>query len=475
MKVLFVTSEIAGLYKRGGLADVSYSLPVALTSRGIHIAVAMPYYERIGANKAICVGQMALDFERRRELLFIFRTTLPGSTVSVYLIRHPSLMTYDGKDIAGKFAFFSKAVAQLYLYSQETLGGPYDIIHCNDWHTALIPLLVGENSRVGYRERATIQSSRAKTILTIHNLLYQGETSINLALKLGFPKSLFHGFETRLGPAVRLLEEGFEYADVVTTVSPTYAKEIGRGIHGKRVREVFKKRHDKIIGILNGIDTTIWNPKTDAFVPVHYGVSRAHAAKNQIRTKLRRSLHLAESDVPLFGFVGRFESRQKGLDLIAAAIKKLPPASFQLALLGTGQKSLVTRFTHLAQKYPNVSFTHTFDERLARRIYAGSDVILVPSKFEPCGLTQMIAMRYGTLPLVRKTGGLADSVRDGVNGYVFDLYTRSALIEKMKEVINVYQTDQEKWRRMVTRAMRQDFSWKKQAGKYIQVYKKLIG
>jgi len=471
MKVLFVTSEIAGLYKRGGLGDVSHSLPVALHGRGVDISVVMPYFEKTKIHNVICVGQMALDYDRRRELLFIFQTVLPGSRVPVFLLRHPLLDLYDGPE---GFAFFSKAVAQIYLYSQGLLGGPYDILHCNDWHTALVPLLVGESSHLGYRERATIQSSRAKTILTVHNLLYQGESGINVALKLGFPKSVFHAFETKLGPAVRFLQEGFEYADVVTTVSPTYAKEISRGIHGKRVREVFVKRKDKILGILNGIDTTVWDPKTDAAVPVHYALRSVHTAKQEICRRLRRSLRLPEIGVPLFGFVGRLETRQKGLDLIAAAIKTLPP-TYQVAILGTGKKSIVTQFTNLANRFEHVSFTHTFDERLARRIYAGSDVMLVPSKFEPCGLTQMIAMRYGTLPLVRKTGGLADSVRDGLDGYVFDRYTRSALILKMQEVIATYHANPEKWKAMMIRAMKKDFSWKTQAGKYIDLYKKLLG
>ena len=178
--------------------------------------------------------------------------------------------------------------------------------------------------------------------------------------------------------------------------------------------------------------------------------------------------------MPLFGFVGRLESRQKGLDLIAYAVKNLAPETYQLALLGTGQKFLVTLFTHLAQKYHNISFIHTFDERLARRIYAGSDVMLVPSKFEPCGLTQLIAMRYGTLPLVRNTGGLADTVVDGSTGFVFNRYTRMALLVRMREVIGMYHEKPGAWRTMVARAMRQNFSWEKQAGKYVELYESLF-
>ena len=474
MKVLFVTSEIAGLFKLGGLADVSYSLPVALASRGVAISVVLPYYEKIKTGSVTCVGQIALDFDRRRELLFIFRTMLPGSKLPVYLIRHPRLNLYEGRDMAERFVFFSKAVAQLYLYSQETLGGPYDILHCNDWHTALIPMLVGEESRVMYRERATIQSSRAKTVLTVHNLLYQGETGLAVALKLGLPKSVFHSFMTPLGRAVRFMQEGFEYADIVTTVSPTYAKEIRRGIHGKRVREVFVRRGDRIQGILNGIDATVWDPRHDPYIPVHYDARRVHGAKQEIKDRLRRSLRLPIADVPLFGFVGRFEPKQKGLDVIAHAIKTLPRDTYQLALLGTGSKKLITLFARLAATHQNVAFVHTFDERLARRIYAGADVMLVPSKFEPCGLTQMIAMRYGTLPLVRKTGGLADSVRDSVTGFVFHRYTRRALIAKMEEVIALYHAKPDHWKTMIARVMRKDFSWKTQAGKYVELYEKLL-
>ncbi len=474
MKVLFVTSEIAELYKRGGLADVSYSLPAALSASGIHVSIAMPYYEHMTTKNVSCVGQMAIDYDRRRELMFIFRTTLPGTDVPVYLFRHPLFNQYDAPHIVERFGFFSKAVAQLYLYSQEILGGPYDILHCNDWHTGLIPMLVGDNRKLGQGKLETLQSKRAKTILTIHNLLYQGETGSSISLKLGLPKTIFHTFMTPLGRAIRLLEEGMEYADIVTTVSPTYAKEIVTGVHGKRIQEVFQRRGSKIIGILNGIDQDLWDPRTDKALGVSYDSKTVTQAKVVIKQGLKKALRLPEIDVPLFGFVGRFEPRQKGLDLIGHAIELLPKGSFQIALLGTGNAHVVSEFKALSEANPHVSFTNTFDERLARRIYAGSDIMLVPSKFEPCGLTQMIAMRYGTLPLVRKTGGLADSVRDSKDGFVFEKYTSTALIKKMKEAIDMYKKKPKKFASMMTEAMRVDFSWKKQAGMYIRQYKKLL-
>lgn len=474
MRVLFVTSEIATLYKRGGLADVSYALPVALSKLGVHVSVAMPFYEKVPTKGAVCVGQLAIDFDRRRELVFVFRAVLPHSHVRVFLFRHPMLHDYDDLRIADRFAFYSKCVAQMALYSQETLGGPYDIIHCNDWHTALIPLLIGENRKAGYRERETIQAIKSKTILTIHNLLYRGETGISIALKLGFPKSVFHVFATKLGPAVRLLEEGMEYSDRVTTVSPTYAREIMQGIHSKRALDIMTRRNDSIIGILNGIDTQLWDPATDPALPVRYTGKTMHEAKVTIKSALRKAVRLPEEDVPVFGFVGRLEVRQKGLDLIAKAIGHLDPSSYQLVILGTGQNALVTAFTRLAEQYKNIAFIPTFDERLARRIYAGSDFMLVPSKFEPCGLTQLIAMRYGTIPIVRRTGGLADTVTDGETGFVFGPYTTSALVAAMRRAVEMFRASPEIVRRMQRRVFRQDFSWKRQAAAYLSLYRNLL-
>ncbi len=474
MKVLFATSEIATLYKRGGLADVSYALPVALSKAGVSVSVVMPFYEGIPVKNVTCVGQLAIDFDRRRELVFIFRTILPHTHVRVFLIRHPLLNEYDDDHIAERFAFFSKAVAQLSLYSEGILGGPYDIIHCHDWHTALIPLLIGESSKIGYRERETIQSLKAKTILTVHNLLYQGETGFAISLKLGFPKSIFHPFMTPLGRAVRLMTEGFEYADIVTTVSPTYAKEIAAGKHGKRVVEVFRKRKDHMVGILNGLDTELWNPSTDPSLPMPFNKKTVKEVKPKLKIQLQQALRLPVSEVPLFGFVGRLEPLQKGLDLIARSVEKLDPTAFQLVVLGTGQKSLVKQYEKLATKYHNIAFIHTFDERLARRIYAGSDIMLVPSKFEPCGLTQMIAMRYGTLPLVRKTGGLADTVEDKKTGFVFGAYTSTALLAKMKEAMQVYGDDPRLFAKMREAAMRKDFSWQHQVKEYIALYKTIL-
>lgn len=475
MRVLFVTSECETLFKRGGLADVSYSLPIALSKQGVHVAVVMPFYQAIKIVHVTCVGQLSVEYDRRRELVFVFTALLSDTKVPVYFLRHPRLDDYFGPNIADTFAFFSKCVAELYLYSSPMLGGPYDIVHCNDWHTALVPLLLGERRKVGYQMRETIESEKVKTIVTIHNLLYKGETGIGIRLRLGLPSNLFHAFTTPMGTAVKLLREGLEYADIITTVSPTYAKEMIAGTQGDETKAVLAKRKDRLVGILNGIDEKDWDPRNDkALLKDQYGWETANTVKPKIKRELRRALRLPESDAPLFGFIGRLETRQKGIDLIEHAIAELPKDAYQLVLLGTGSPKQVSILEHLATTHRHIAFVHTFDERLARKIYAGADVLLVPSKFEPCGLTQMIAMRYGTLPLVRKTGGLADSVTDGQNGFVFGPYTGTALASAMKKAILLFQNKQNRWHTMIQHAMKTDFSWDRSAKEYKRLYQSLL-
>lgn len=473
MRVLFVTSEVATIFKRGGLADVSYALPVALSRQGVDVAVVLPYYEKIKLQYVKGVGQLALNFDRRRELVFVYQTLLHTSGVPVYLFRHPMLNEYETKRMEDTFAFFSKAVAELYRASVHVLGGPYDIIHCNDWHTALIPMILGESRKIP-REAETLNAKSLHTIITIHNMLYQGETGIGISLRLGLPKERFHTFKTPLGKAIRLLREGLEYTDVITTVSPTYAKEISRGGSPTSTRVVLRKRRRDLVGIINGIDEGLWDPRRDSHLPVTYNRKNAVEGKQTIKKYLQKSVDLPDVPVPLFGFVGRLEKRQKGIDLIARAIARINPDLCQFILLGTGDPRMVHRFDNLAKKYKNVSYVHTFDERLARRIYAGADFMLIPSKFEPCGLIQMIAMRYGTIPIVRKTGGLADTVTDGKTGIVFRPYTTKALVESILRAREMFTNNKKQFDLLVQRVMKLDFSWRRSATAYKALYQKLI-
>lgn len=473
MRVLFVTSEVAGLYKLGGLGDVSRSLPVALCRLRVDVRVAMPYYKKIQLASVRCVGQIAVDFDGKRELVFIFVSVIPETSVPVYLFRHPKLDDYHEGDIVEKFAFFSSAVARAIEYAPSTFGGRPDIVHCHDWHTALVPLLLGERNKLR-REEETLESIRTKTIITIHNLLYQGPAPVALIKKLHLPKSIFHILETKKGRTIKLFREGIEHADVISTVSPTYAKEMLTGDYGQHINDVLARRKADVVGILNGINGEIWDPLHDRSISVGYGKGDVGTGKAANKEYLQKILTLPIAKMPLVGFVGRLEVRQKGIDILIAALAHLLPDGVQVVILGTGPKKVKQTLAAFAKKYPeHFKFVPTFDERLARRIYAGADVLVVPSKFEPCGLTQMIAMRYGTIPLVRQTGGLADSVEDGKTGFVFKQYNETALLGKLKEAITLWNSDPKKWSRMVLRCMQKDFSWVASAKKYKALYRRL--
>jgi starch synthase len=470
MRVLFATSECVPFYKKGGLGDVSHSLPVALSHLGVAITIALPYFEKVKVKHIdlVCLGPLAIDYAGKRELVFVFRTHIPKTTVSVLLFRHPRLSVYD----ESTFLFFCLCVCAWYRLSALT-GNEFDIVHCNDWHTALIPLLLGENDKTRKMQGVTLQGAAAKTILTIHNLLYQGVVHASTVRNMGLPMSIFRKIPSPEGGVINLFREGLEHADVVSTVSPSYAKEILTPEFGPHIYDALRKRNDRVIGILNGIDMDVWNPKTDQYLPKKYTKQSVIQGKAVNKERLQKAVGLPVSNDLLFGFIGRIEPRQKGVDLIIKAVRELPKKSFQVVLLGTGNIKQMKELENLDGQCTHISYIETFDERLARRIYAGSDVLLVPSKFEPCGLTQMIAMRYGTIPLVRKTGGLADSVEDGKTGFVFDDYHVEDLCKIMWKAITLREDDPKKWQAMVARVMKEDFSWVRSAREYMEVYKKL--
>lgn len=481
MRVLFVTSEVATVFKLGGLGDVSYSLPVAMKRLRVDIRVALPYYARAKVrNPERCLGPLAVSWDGRRELVFVFEASL-GSTprVPLLLFRHPLLNEYRGDketDSPTRFAFFCQSVATL-LTVEAMRGEPFDIIHCNDWHTALLPLLLGESPKIFFRNgpaspaallpRETLASRAVRSVLTIHNPAYHGTTGKGLIRKISLDTRQFHVLRDGAKPYINLLREGIEYADVITTVSPTFAKEMLSENFGPHVTAILKKRRDRLVGILNGLDADLWKP--------HYHIKNARGMKEDIKRYLRQALHLSDAPVPVFGFVGRLDKHQKGLDiLLEAGERLLKKRAVQLVMLGTGARSVVRAIEEVRNRYPRAcAFVHTFDERLARKIYAGSDILLVPSKYEPCGLTQMIAMRYGTIPIVRKTGGLADTVEDGKTGFVFGAYRPAALVSAMERAIEAWR-DPKGWSAMVARAMRQDFSWRRSAREYIKLYRKLM-
>ena len=475
MHILFVTSEVAGVFKIGGLADVSLSLPLALERKGIHVTVALPFYKDIDVSGVKGVGELAVDFAGNREIVFVFSKILGTSGGTLLLFRHPRLHSYHGSDIEEAFAFYSKVISTFYLYGTHLLKYPVDIVHCHDWHTGLIPLLIGERNKI-VREKETLQSKEVKTIITIHNLLYQGVAKEDVIQDLGVPRDVFHIQKGKRGAAVSFLREAFEYADRITTVSPTYAKEIIEKSHHDALGNVLQRRRSTIAGILNGIDEGTWNPKSDTALAQSYDRTTVFLVKPALKAHLQKEAGLPAEHVPVFGFVGRIEPRQKGIDIVIEALADLLTTTpMQVVILGTGEPATVGALMQLTKKHRDkLAFVHAFDDGLARRIYAGSDVLMVPSKFEPCGLTQMIAMRYGTIPLVRATGGLVDTVADGTTGFVFDRYAGSDLARAMMRAHALWFGDRRAWKKLVQTVMEEDFSWDKSARTYIALYRKMI-
>ncbi len=477
MRVLFVTSEVASLFKLGGLADVSESLPRALARLGVKVDIALPFYLAIKPAKVRSLGQLGVEFEKQREIVFLFETTIGKEGVRVILFRHPRLNDYHAASIVETFAFYTQAVTSYISYTGSVQKNPYQAVHCQDWHTALVPLLLGESNKIT-REKETLQSRATKTILTIHNLLYQGAPPATLAQKLGLMQSVFHpqGGD-REKSSVNFLLEGIEYADIVSTVSPTYAREILTPEYGQHLSRFLRERPQRVVGILNGIDTDRWNPQRDPKIAAPYGGKNVAGAKSENKAALQKQLKLPERDVPLLAFIGRLEAAQKGIDILIAALEKLlPREAVQMVILGRGASDIVKTLNSLARRFRDkLAFANEFNEVLAHQIYAGATAMVIPSKFEPCGLVQMIAMRYGTIPIVRYTGGLADTVTDGGSGLVFGDYSAGELLRTLERAIKLRYEKPEKWEKMVTTAMRQDFSWDASARKYLALYRQLTG
>ena len=475
MRVLFVTSEYAPLFKLGGLADVSAALPQALAGLGMTVDIVLPYYEAIKMPKVTCLGSIAVPSTGTTELVFVFGFS-PHERVRVLLLRHPHLNDYHARDMVRTFAFFSQTVACLVRNVRMLADAPYDVIHCNDWHTALVPLLLGEESKAG-KEKAWDEARSIHTILTIHNPLYQGMVAPSALATLGIRRTDFIRIGKGKRTRVNLLAEGLARADMMSTVSPTFARELAREKRWGAVSRVFRKRPDKVVGILNGIDRDMWDPGTDQSLTVRYDAKGAIAAKAQNKAALVTELGLTGGAVPLVAFIGRLEVNQKGVGILLTSLRRLLPSnSFEMVMLGTGKKDVVDGIATLARAHSSMfAFLPRFDDRLARKIYAGADIMVVPSKFEPCGLIQMIAMRYGTIPVVRKTGGLADTVIEGETGFTFGSYSSSALTQTLTRAILMWQKNRRKWHALVTRVMRQDFSWKTSARSYVTLYKHLTG
>lgn len=475
MKVLFVTSECHPFIKTGGLGDVAWSLPRALKNSGVDISVILPKYTQIPAKyreKMKHVTDFTVKVSYRNQYCGVDSLKIDG--ITYYFIDNKYYFDREGPygyiDDGERFSFFSSAVVE----ALEKISLIPDVIHCNDWHTAIIPLLL----KVKY---GWIEALRdIKTVLTIHNLKFQGIypfEALGDLLSVGDSVMLDTGVEYYGN--VNYMKGGINYADWVTTVSPTYAREIkypfyGEGLHGLMTRVDYK-----LSGILNGIDVEMNDPATDTYIPFNYS-AKDLKGKAKCKAELQEELGLPRSDAPLIGIVSRLTD-QKGFDILSGVLEELLNSDLQMVVVGTGEKRYEEMFKYFAWKYPQkIASQIKFDLGLAQRVYAGSDMMLIPSRFEPSGLTQMVAMRYGTVPIVRETGGLADSVipynqytGKGL-GFTFMNYDGWDLKECIYRAMAVY-NDKKAWKKIILSDMAADFSWKKSAGEYEQIYEKIVG
>jgi len=443
-KILIAAAEVTPIAKVGGLGDVIGALPKALAKLNLDVRIIMPFYGAINRNK-YKIKLIKPNIKIGAETINLWQTNLPNSTVPVYLIEHGffkgneiySTALADGPEDREKFVFFSQAI----LKCIRAINFKPDVIHLNDWHTAAVATLL----KTDYKNDRFFK--QIKTLYTIHNLANQGKTKTK-----------------------NYLAEGILNADLINTVSPTYAKEILTEEYGAGLEKILQARKKQLYGILNGIDTDFFNPQTDRLIKYNYS---AQALKNKTANKqtLQRQLGLPpDKNTALVGLVTRFVW-QKGIELITEEFSKL---NCQFVFLGMGEKKYENALLALAKKFPNkFNVQIKFDEELAHQIYAASDIFLVPSRFEPCGLTQLIAMRYGAVPVVRSTGGLADTVNEKV-GFSFKEYSAPILYKTLNKALNIFYSQPQAWRRLQINGMKQNCSWDKSAREYLKIYKKLL-
>ncbi len=489
MKVLFVAAEMEPIAKVGGLADVIGSLPEKLSELGCDVRIVIPFYREVKNNlrryklKAKTLKEKFTILVGRHKLNGIIEELSLGS-LKIYLLNNDNLYdrefiysTPQGqyKDNDLRFGFLSLGALEIV----KTLNFKPNIIHCHDWHTALLPIAL--KCRKDLREEPFFKKS--KIVFTIHNIAYQGLFSKGILDKFKITSSSsLKNNGTKLRGKVNLLKGGILYSHLVTTVSPSYAEELKKTQYSTGLNNILRKtseQQNKLIGIMNGIDYDHWNPKTDRALYVNYDTNDI-TMKTANKIKLKQMLGFnSGNDKPLLGMVSRL-TYQKGMDLVVDSLKDIFEMGFQLVIQGSGDEKIVNILKRAQEKHrKNLSVISKFDDVIARRIYASSDIFLMPSRFEPCGLSNIIALRYGSIPIVRGTGGLLDSMRDYTvdkttgNGFIFHKFSKPDLLYALSRALSVFENKVE-WSRLVTRAMKEDFSWKKSSKKYLELYKTLL-
>lgn len=474
-KVLFISSEAYPLIKTGGLADVAGSLPNALLKQGEDVRLLIPAYP------AVFEKIKKFKFKASTSYYFqdveVLEAKLPGTNIITWLVNCPAAFDRSGgpysdengnewHDNAQRFAIFCHTAVDIALDKLQLNWIP-DIVHCNDWQSGLVPALL------------SLHNNRPATIFTIHNLAYQGVFGHEAYAELSLPPLLWHMEGLEFYGNFAFIKGGIAYADRITTVSPNYAKEILDPEYGYGLDGLLNHRSKDLIGILNGIDTKQWNPGTDELIKQKYN-RRSLDKKIVNKTTLQTEYNLTENtNIPLIGMVSRLVS-QKGLDIILESLDQILTLPVQFIILGSGDTYYESQLADYAKSHPDkFSLMIGYNETLAHKIEAGSDIFLMPSMFEPCGLNQIYSLRYGTLPVVTPVGGLYDTVIDATeetlknntaNGFIMDDKSSTSLISTVKRAIEFYsQTDT--WRRMQLTAMSKNYSWDKSATKYIALYK----
>ncbi len=487
LNILFLSSEVDPFAKTGGLADVSSALPQAIKELGHEIRIMMPRYRFISERKfklhdIIRLKEIPVPIGKNSEIGNVKSSFISNlkEKVQVYFLDNANYFGRDGiyqspvgkkdyKDNDERYIFFCRGV----LETLKRLGWQPDIIHCNDWQTGIVPAYI----KTLYSSDEFFKS--IKTVFTIHNMAYQGAFTKESFEKSGLPKSVFHPEGAEAYGKFNFLKTGLYYSDSITTVSERYAEEIctsdeyGAGLNG-----LLTKRKKDLKGILNGIDYQIWNPVADEYIYRKFDIKSIDAKLDNKKALLNRFNIPYKEGVALIGGISRLVE-QKGFDLVLEILDEMMKLNIHFILLGSGEKAVEKKFETMQKKYPHqMGVFFGFDNELAHLIEAGSDLFLMPSRYEPCGLNQMYSMRYGTIPVVRATGGLDDTVEDYADGgkgtgFKFEKYDAKEMLKAIHRALKIYQQPEE-WKKLMRNGMQRDFSWEHSAKKYVNLYKELL-
>lgn len=516
MKCLHAASEVAGFAKTGGLADVVGALPIALNGRGIECAVLMPFYRACRASKQAITPtehRFRVPIGERMVEGRLWQSTLPGSDVPIYLVEQPEFFDRDDSgqalyqftnaagekvdhaDNSARYGFFSRAI----LEAIRLLNFWPDVLHLHDWQTGLAGVYLREFYQKHAKPELRDRYRSIRTVFTIHNLAYQGAFWHLDVPMLGLPWRLFTMDQLEFYGKLNFLKAGLVYADLLTTVSPTYAREIQTRMYGCGLHGVLMQRSDRLSGIVNGIDDHIWNPATDPHIAANYTPETVADGKPRCKTALQKQFDLEQNPrTPLLGIVSRLAS-QKGFSLMEGMLPLFMAKGVQLVVLGDGEKVHRDMLMNLKSAFPRQVGLHIgYSDALAHQIEAGADIFLMPSLYEPCGLNQLYSLKYGTIPVVRATGGLADTVADATleniaagraTGFSFiSLFdeskkgsidpslqiARNAFADTLRRCLSMYQADAETWKKLQQTGMAQDWSWRRSAAEYERLYRQLL-